>query len=290
MAEKKDGNWEIARLFLLQVADLPGHVMSLISPVASSRCKCGRATSHAHYSGNHDFFVKSGLVLLLLSEAVSFVQGWVKGSTTLYLSNAVIEEYETVMRKMAELTAPYEYLSWLAIVLELITLILAVLAVASLHSIKDKNTHGAAIVGTVATFIIGMITKRFYISATDAALTRLPSVVDADLLATARQVQEDFQRRYGFWGTPAPDAVNILCSLAGLGLFMGALITTQHFTFWQPSSADVSRPSPPAPEPARPVAEQPIAEPTFPTKFCRYCGARIFRDSKFCEECGGRLT
>jgi len=280
----------MARLFLVRAAALLGDVMSLIPPVASGRCKCGRATSHIHYSSNHDFFVKLGLILLLLAEAVSFVQGWVKGSTTLYLSNAVIEEYETVMSKMAELTAPYEYLSWLAVALELITLILAVLAVASLHSIKDKNTHGGAIVGTAATFIIAMITKLFYISATDAALTRLPSVVDADLLATARQVQEDFQRRYGFWGTPAPDAVNILCSLAGLGLFMAALITTQHFTVWQPTPADLSRPPPPGLELTRPVIEEVTAKPTMATKYCRFCGARIVRDSVFCEECGKKLA
>jgi hypothetical protein len=263
--------------------------MSVPSAIISQQCSCKRTTPHLHYSSNHDFFVKFGLVLLLSAEAVDFVQGFVKGSTTLYLSNAVIEEYETVMSKMAELTAPYEYLSWLAIALELITLILAVLTVASLHSIKDKNTHGAAIVGTVATFIVGMIAKLFYISATDASLTRLPSVVDADLLATARQVQEDFQRRYGFWGTPAPDAVNILCSLAGLGLFIAALITTQHFTVWQPTPTDLSRPPAPAPEES-PVIEPPAVVTAKPTKFCRYCGARIVRDSKFCEECGKSLV
>jgi len=194
--------------------------MSVPSAIISQQCSCKRTTPHLHYSSNHDFFVKFGLVLLLSAEAVDFVQGFVKGSTTLYLSNAVIDQYETVTSEIAQLIKPYEYLNWLAIALELITLILAVLAIASLHSIKDKNTHGAAIVGAVATFMIGMITKLFYISATNAALTRLPSMVDPDVLTTARQVEEEFQRKYGFWGTPAPNAVYILCFLAGLGLFI----------------------------------------------------------------------
>jgi hypothetical protein len=40
---------------------------------------------------------------------------------------------------------------------------------------------------------------------------------------------------------------------------------------------------PPAPLPA-PKA------PSASLKFCRYCGAKIARDSKFCEECGAKLT
>ena len=60
------------------------------------------------------------------------MQGAVKGSTTLYLQNWEIQRYEIVVRKMAELTAPYEYLNRLVIAIELITLLLAVVAVATL--------------------------------------------------------------------------------------------------------------------------------------------------------------
>jgi len=261
--------------------------MSAPSAIVSQRCNCGRNKEHLHYSSNHDFFVKLGLVLLLSAQAISFVQGAVKGATTLYFSYDTMAQYETVTSKMAALTAPYEYLKWLAMALELITLVLAVVAVASLHSIKDRSTHDAAIVGTIATFIIGMTVKWYYFRATDAALARLPSMVDARTMETARQVEEQFRVAYGFWGTAGPDAANILCSLFGLGLFIGALFTSQHFTVWQPSSADVSRLPPPAPEPARPIIELPTVMSA--TKFCRFCGARIARDSKFCEECGKGL-
>jgi hypothetical protein len=263
--------------------------MSAPSAIVSEQCSCKRTTPHLHYSSNHDFFVKLGLVLLLLAQLAGGVQGFVKGSTTLYLSNAVVEQYETVTSKIAQLTAPYEYLKWLALGMELITLVLAILAVASLHSIKERNTHDAAIVGTMGTFIISMVTKLDYTSATDAALARLPSMVDARTIETARQVEEQFRVAYGFWGTAGPGAANILCSLLGLGLFIGALFTSHQYTVWQPVPSDLSHPPPPTLEPTRLVAEQPIAKPTVPTKFCRYCGARIVRDSKFCEECGARL-
>ena len=47
-------------------------------------------------------------------------------------------------------------------------------------------------------------------------------------------------------------------------------------------------------EPASPVIETASVAPTIastkPTKFCRFCGVRIVRDSMFCEECGAELT
>lgn len=67
------------------------------------------------------------------------------------------------------------------------------------------------------------------------------------------------------------------------------LLDTGQMRVWQPAP-DVSRPPPPSPEPTRPITGQPIGKPTAPTKFCRYCGAKIVRDSKFCEECGKRLV
>ena len=40
-------------------------------------------------------------------------------------------------------------------------------------------------------------------------------------------------------------------------------------------------------EPARTSGK---AQPVSPTKFCRFCGAKIPRDSTFCEECGGKIV
>jgi hypothetical protein len=267
--------------------------MSAPSAIISQRCNCGRSKEHLHFSSTHDFFVKFGLVLLLSAQAVDGVQGFVKGATTLNLSYDVIAQYGIVNSKITELIAPYEYVNWLAIGLELITLVFAIVAVASLHSIKGRSTHDAAVVGTMAAFVFGMIVKWYYIRATDAALARLPSMVDARTMETWRQLEYQFRIAYGFWGTPGPNAANVLCSLFGLGLFMSALFTSHRYTVWQPVPSDLSSPLPRTPEPARPVIETVSAVPTIAsakaTKFCRYCGTKIVRDSKFCEECGVKL-
>jgi len=94
--------------------------MSAPSVIVSQRCNCGRSKEHLHYSGNHDFLIKAGLLFLLLAEGISFVQGAVKGSTTLYLQNSEIQRYQLAMTKMTELTAPYEYLYWHALGLEVV--------------------------------------------------------------------------------------------------------------------------------------------------------------------------
>jgi len=126
---------------------------------------------------------------------------------------------------------------------------------------------------------------------------RLPSIVDESVLQTTLEIEQRFQQAYGFWGTPAPDAVRIIFSLAGLAVFVGAWITSGHFTLWQPPpTLAVAPTTPPIQEPVIPTAETSSAVapttvmPAMPTKFCRFCGAKIPRDSMYCEECGAKLT
>jgi len=294
--------------------------MNTPSAIVSQQCSCRRTGEHLHYSSSHDLLVKSGLVFLILAEGISFMQGAVKGSTTLYLQNWEIQRYEIVVRKMAELTAPYEYLNWLVIAIELITLLLAVVAVATLHSIKNRSMHMVAIAGATALFVGGMIMRSCYISATDAALRRLPSLVDGYVLQTALEIEERFQHAYGFWGSPAPDAINTIFSLAGLVFFIAALITGRHFRAWQaappPEVTTLGQPEIPqattetlrergycescgsqmpvlaavCPTCGHRSSTEPLVPQPKPTKFCRRCGAKIPRVSKFCEECGAKLT
>jgi hypothetical protein len=129
----------IARLFLACAAILLDDMVSLVPPVASSRCKCGRATSHIHYSSNHDFFVKLGLICFLFVEGLSFVSGWVKGSTLLYLTSDEQICYEAVTRFAGTLLAPYERLSNAAMALEALSLFLAIVAVSTLHSPSENK-------------------------------------------------------------------------------------------------------------------------------------------------------
>ena len=60
-------------------------------------------------------------------------------------------------------------------------------------------------------------------------------MVDEFVLQTALEIEQKFQQAYGFWGTPAPYAVNIVFSLAGLALFVGAWITSRQFIVCQPT-------------------------------------------------------
>jgi len=254
-----------------------------------SLCSCNRGTSHLHYSNNHEFFVKWGLIFFLLAEGFAFVAGYVQGSTTVYLPYHQISAYDAFMSKIAELTAPYEYLNWLVVIEELATLVLAIAAVATLHSIKESETHFVAIVVVIVLFFAQFATISIYDNRTQQALSQLPSLVSAETLETARTVEEALYRECGFWCTPASNVFNVVFSLAYVGLFVAASLTARPVTVWQP--AVVAAIPVPAPAPARvPEPPQVATGETIPTKFCRYCGAKILRDSKYCEECGARLV
>ena len=237
--------------------------------------------------------MKWGLIFFLLAEGAGSLAGYVKGSTTVYLSYYRISAYDAVMSKAAELTAPYEYLRWVVGFEELATLIIVIAAVATLHSIKDRRTHLGAIVGVIVLFCIHFVTLTYYDNVTQQALSQLPGLVNADTLETAHEVEEALYRECGFWCTPASDVFNIVFSLAYVGLFVAASVTARVVTVWQP--AVVAAIPVPAPAPARVPEPPPVAAPTTPTsaistKFCRFCGAKIVRESKYCEECGAKLT
>jgi hypothetical protein len=61
-------------------------------------------------------------MFVLVTEGISGVSGVIIGSTKLYLDHATIQAYTLVGQKISELTAPYEYLNNLAIILELVSL------------------------------------------------------------------------------------------------------------------------------------------------------------------------
>jgi len=60
--------------------------MSAPSSIVSQRCSCKRGKEHLHYSSRHGVFVEYGLVLPVFTEALSFIQRFVKGSTTIFLT------------------------------------------------------------------------------------------------------------------------------------------------------------------------------------------------------------
>jgi hypothetical protein len=265
-----------------------------VSPPTAQQCSCKRIQQHLHYSSNHDFSVKSGLISFLLAEGVSFVAGYVKGSTRVYLPSGQISAYNAVMSKTAELTAPYQYLSWMAGFEELAVLILGIAAIATLHSIKGRATHLGFIVGVIVLFCVHYVTYTYYLQLTQQALSQLPSIFYTDTLTTAQSVEEALYSECGFWCTSAVDWLVIVFSLVSVGLFIAASLTSRVVSVWQPAvvaAAPVAAPAPAwVPEEPRLAPATVTPQPAIPTKFCRFCGAKIPRDSKFCEECGAKIA
>jgi hypothetical protein len=255
-----------------------------IATQATARCSCKRNQAHIHYSSTHDLFVRLGLLLFLVAEAIAFVQTYVKVTTVVYFPSDVITQYTTLMNEIANVTASYQYVNWLGMGMELLALAFAVTAVGTLHPIERKRTsHEVAIVGSIFSFVISWIFKWYYARLTQSATVQF---FGPQSMQTVTQVEEQFSAAQGFWGTATPGAINALCALVYLVLFIGALFTTIHYTVWTPPPAV---PSPSAPELTKPVTE-PSVKPAASTKFCRFCGAKILRDSEYCEECGKRLS
>jgi hypothetical protein len=263
-------------------------------PIATQEtagCRCGRSVTHIHYSRSHDSFVKWGLIFFLLAEGFSFVAGYVKVSSTVYLPDYEISAYNTVMSKTAELTAPYQYLSWVVSFEELAILILAIVAIATLHSFKGRATHLGVIVGVIVLFCIHYVTRTYYLHVTQQALSQLSGFFNEDTMTTAQGVEEALFQKCGFWCTPSSDVINIILSLIDVGLFVAASLTWRVVSVRPPTEVAVVPAAVPAPEsvPQPQVTEAATAALATQTKFCRFCGAKILRDSEYCEECGKKL-
>jgi hypothetical protein len=187
--------------------------------------------------------------------------------------------------------------------LEVLSLFLAIVAVSTLHSLSENKAslHKVGALGAAAALLVSLGLKGYYGVMTDQALRGLHDLVCSEygsrctgILDTATQIQQRFNAAYGFWGSASYEWASLVLVTASAALLVGAALTTKVVSTWQPSSFDVSFPPPPTLEPARPVIETASVAPTIastkPTKFCRFCGARIVRDSMFCEECGKRLV
>jgi len=264
--------------------------MSLIPPVASSRCKCGRATSHLHYSNNHDYSLRFGLGCFLASEAVAFVKGWVVASTKLMFSTNEIDAYNRVTFASSLLTAPYKGFDVAVTVLEVLMFALALVALLTLHSQKLTEAHSISIIAVIGFFFAHWFLQTYYYYLTNAAIARLPEFVDASTLATANRMDKAFQAAYGFWGTAGPEIVIMIFSVAFVAFFIYAFWKRDVVATWTPGTV-MTVMEPPTPTiPLQHPTSPTVGATTVPrTKFCRFCGARIVRDSKFCEECGGKL-
>jgi hypothetical protein len=248
---------------------------------------CGRIEAHVHYASNHDSLTKLAVTVFLLLEALAFIAGSVEASTTLMLTNRQISDYEAVNAKITQLIGGYAYLNYLLIVLELVIIGLALASVATLHSLKTK-THTRILSVTAVLFFVYVGLTYYYVYLTDQAMAKLPFLVSSSVLQNAMNVQQKFNAAYGFWESSLYYAIRTILIVIVAASFIGAILTTKTPTTWTPT--ELVQEEMPATSKAEAVPTQVDSPPVPPTKFCRYCGAKILRESKFCEECGKNLV
>lgn len=284
---------------------LPRISVSEETKTAASYCPtCKRTSNHVHYSSLHVWGVTCGVLLVLVGEGMAFISGFVKGSTLLYLDYDTISAYEAVARTVGELTAPFENLTNVATVLDIALIAAVVIIGATLHSFSKMSLHRAGALIAPVLLAGEMTTSYYHSSLVDEALLKLPSKVSPYTLQIAAQAQTKFDVAYGFWGAPADLARGAL-TVAALGALVicaftygridsvwkreGPIMTPQETV--RPAFAPETETQPSiiiTPPPTSITHSQNELEK--PTKYCRYCGARILRDSKFCEECGKNLA
>jgi ribosomal protein L40E len=243
---------------------------------------------------NHEGAVRLSLAFVLVLEGLSFISGYVKASVTLYLSNDETTAYDYLTREMAKATAPYEIWNTIALGAELLVVLLLIMSVATLHSTTKQAFHRVAVYGALVAFLAKWGAYALYDNLVTQAVGRLK--LESGLLSTANEVQARFVAAWGFWGSQAYDSLTVLLSLIFLVLLAFAvweLYMEKVVSVWPSMQPTVGTVEPLAPiaMPASAQTNAPSAEAKqAETKFCRYCGARIIRDSKFCEECGTKLT
>jgi hypothetical protein len=231
--------------------------------------------------------VKSGLIILLAVFGISFMSGVVQSGTRLNLYDYEIKAYTTVAEKASQLTAPYQYLVTTNIAVDLLALIFVIISVVSLHSISNKHLHLYTVILAPIFLIIDMGLNGYYNMVTQDALAKLPTLIDSGTWHIASEVDQKFATANGFWGSPTQHGIVTILSFLAVAILVIAIFTTKVSSEWLPPkpvvSTPIAVPLQPAPAPVLGDTQRRA------TKFCRYCGAKILRDSKFCEECGKRL-
>jgi hypothetical protein len=174
--------------------------------------------------------------MVFLLEGLAFIEGYVKGSTMLYLYPNQILDYQTVTSKVTELLGPYEYINNLVIVIELLTIVFVVAVIATLHSPKVGVHRGASIVA-VGFFLAELVTLSYYSYLTEQALASLPSMISPAVLNDALQIQRQFDSAYGFWASSAYTAFRILMIAMSVVGLVGGILTCRP-TVWNQSQTD----------------------------------------------------
>jgi len=262
------------------------------APQTTQSCNCGRSTPHVHYPPRHDLMVKIGAGGILLLELLAFIAGFVKGSTLLYnLSYEEITSYTFMADQIIEASAPYEPIENLLIFVDLLVIIFAITALLTLRSPK-VTLHWASLlgIGILVPLEFGLLYYEDVVA--NQIVAHVASQVDERTLRLFANVQQKFHDAYGFWDSAAYTGLRLLLLIVSIVSIYGGLVLSKVVIKWpsaeqagpQPSIIQVPRTSPSSPER---VGEKSLQ--TAQTKYCRYCGVKILRESKFCGQCGTKL-
>lgn len=218
---------------------------------------------------------------------MALIAGAVLASTTLLLLPDQITAYNMLAQRTDLLLAPYESLKNIVIIFDFAAVVVVIASAATLKSYSKRTFHTAFVVLAPIIASGDILLEGLYSSLTQQALTQLPSTMDMGTLIPALQVQKQFNAAYGFWGSPEYNTITNILSWATVGLLIVAALTMKSTTVRETNVEKTES----VPE-FVPIQKHPTKEEgPMPsgTKFCRYCGAKILRDSKFCEECGSEL-
>ncbi len=229
--------------------------------------------------------VISAALILLTVFGMSFIFGSIQGSTTLLLPYDQIDAYNTLTEKTDQILAPYATLLAAVTVLDFLAIGVILASAATFR----RSIH--KVVVFVAPFITtaDILLEGYYRSLTQQALTQLSSIMDTNTLNVALQVQEKFNAAYGFWGSPEYYSSVSVLSWATVVLLIVAAFTMKSITLSEPVVGETKSIPEVVPSEKPPTPKERSRIPPG-LKFCRYCGAKILRESMFCEECGSKLV
>jgi hypothetical protein len=235
------------------------------------------------YGTIHRAAIISSTLILLTVAGMGFIFGAVRASTTLLLPYDQIDAYNTLTQTTDQLmTANGGY--WLLAVVYLIDFLVICVVIASAATLRSSRHK---IIVFVAPFVAtaDILLEDYYTSFIQHLLTQLQQIMGTNILNTALQVQQKFNTAYGFWGSPEYYATVAVLSWATVGLLIVAAFTMKSVTVSESTVGKAESAPEFVPSEKPPTTEQGPSR----RKFCRYCGAKIVRNSKFCEECGCQL-
>ncbi len=189
-----------------------------------------RIVATSRWSKVHKHATIWGLILFILCEALSFVKGAVEGTTQLHnLSQYQWEAYNSVMKRAELLTANLKPIFGVTLVFEISSLVLAIMAAATLFSLTNMRQTLHEVSSLVCAPLL-VISKVILSVREDMATKALAEIPRNSEFGTAMDVQRRFVEATGWFASPSYTVIVAIASFVALGcLIVGAVTALKHF-------------------------------------------------------------